>query len=95
MSLLKYYLEGCYSYILISFFKNYIFIISLSLFSNILSISAIYLSVNFWILNPNNDGKVIRLNFPELTEERRKELAKEIRKIAEEARISIRSLYLL
>lgn len=43
-------------------------------------------------LNPNNDGKVIRLNFPELTEERRKELAKEIRKIAEEARISIRSI---
>ena len=30
-------------------------------------------------LNPNNDGKVIRLNFPELTEERRKELAKDIR----------------
>ena len=43
-------------------------------------------------LNPNNDGKVIRLNFPELTEERRKDLAKEIRKIAEEARISIRSI---
>ena len=43
-------------------------------------------------LNPNNDGKVIRLNFPELTEERRKEVAKEIRKIAEEARISIRSI---
>ena len=43
-------------------------------------------------LNPNNDGKVIRLNFPELTEERRKDLAKEIRKIAEEARVSIRSI---
>ena len=43
-------------------------------------------------LNPNNDGKVIRLNFPELTEERRKELAKDIRKIAEEARVSIRSI---
>ena len=33
-------------------------------------------------LNPNNDGKVIRLNFPELTEERRRELAKDIRKMA-------------
>ena len=41
-------------------------------------------------INPNNDGKVIRLNFPELTEERRKDLVKEIRKIAEEARVSIR-----
>lgn len=43
-------------------------------------------------LNPNNDGKVIRLNFPELTEERRKELVKDIRKIAEEARVSVRSI---
>ena len=43
-------------------------------------------------LNPNNDGKVIRLNFPELTEERRKELAKDIRKMAEDARVSIRGV---
>lgn len=43
-------------------------------------------------LNPNNDGKVIRLNFPELTEERRKELVKDIKKIAEEARVSVRSI---
>ena len=43
-------------------------------------------------INPNNDGKVIRLAFPELTEERRKELAKEIRKIAEEAKVSIRAI---
>ena len=43
-------------------------------------------------LNPNNDGKVIRLNFPDLTEERRKELAKEVRKIAEEAKVGIRSI---
>ena len=43
-------------------------------------------------LNPNNDGKVIRLNFPELTEERRKELVKDIRKIAEEARVAVRSV---
>ena len=43
-------------------------------------------------LNPNNDGKVIRLNFPELTEERRKELAKEIKKTAEEAKVGIRNI---
>ena len=43
-------------------------------------------------LNPNNDGKVIRLNFPELTEERRKDLVKDIKKMAEEARVSIRSI---
>ena len=43
-------------------------------------------------LNPNNDGKVIRLNFPELTEERRKELVKDIKKIAEEARVAVRSI---
>ena len=43
-------------------------------------------------LNPNNDGKVIRLAFPELTEERRKDLAKEIRKIAEEAKVAIRAI---
>ena len=41
-------------------------------------------------INPNNDGKVIRLNFPELTEERRKEIVKEIRKIAEETRVAVR-----
>ena len=43
-------------------------------------------------LNPNNDGKVIRLAFPELTEERRKELVKEIKKIAEEAKVAVRSI---
>ena len=42
-------------------------------------------------LNPNNDGKVIRLVFPELTEERRKELVKEIKKYAEDAKVSIRN----
>ena len=41
-------------------------------------------------INPNNDGKVIRLNFPELTEERRKEIVKEIRKIAEETKVAVR-----
>ena len=43
-------------------------------------------------INPNNDGKVIRLAFPELTEERRKELVKEIQKMAEDAKVSIRSV---
>ena len=43
-------------------------------------------------INPNNDGKVIRLNFPELNEERRKELVKDVRKLAEEAKVSIRSI---
>lgn len=42
-------------------------------------------------INPNNDGKVIRLVFPELTEERRKELVKEIKKYAEEAKVAIRN----
>ena len=43
-------------------------------------------------INPNNDGKVIRLAFPELNEERRKELVKEIKKTAEDAKVSIRSI---
>ncbi|MCL2341593.1 MAG: ribosome recycling factor [Firmicutes bacterium] len=43
-------------------------------------------------INPNNDGKVIRLAFPELNEERRKELVKEIKKIAEDSKIAIRSV---
>ena len=43
-------------------------------------------------INPMNDGKVIRLTFPELTEERRKSLVKDIRKIAEEAKVAVRSI---
>lgn len=43
-------------------------------------------------INPNNDGKLIRLTFPELTEERRKEIVKDIKKLTEEAKISIRSI---
>ena len=43
-------------------------------------------------LNPNNDGKVIRLAFPELTEERRKELVKDIKKIGEDSKVSIRAI---
>lgn len=43
-------------------------------------------------INPNNDGKVIRLAFPELTEERRKELVKEIKKMGEDAKVSVRTI---
>lgn len=42
-------------------------------------------------INPNNDGKVIRLTFPELTEERRKELVKDIKKLSEEGKIAVRN----
>lgn len=43
-------------------------------------------------INPNNDGKVIRLVFPVLTEERRKELTKVVKKDGEEAKVAIRSI---
>lgn len=43
-------------------------------------------------INPSNDGSVIRLVFPELTEERRKDLAKDIRKKAEEAKVAVRNI---
>ena len=43
-------------------------------------------------LTPNNDGKVIRLIFPELTEERRKELVKDVKKRAENTKIAIRNI---
>jgi len=43
-------------------------------------------------LTPNNDGKVIRINFPALTEERRKDLGKSISKRAEEAKVVIRGV---
>ena len=43
-------------------------------------------------INPTNDGKVIRLVFPELTEERRKEFVKVASKKAEEARVAVRSI---
>jgi ribosome recycling factor len=43
-------------------------------------------------LTPNNDGNVIRLTLPELTEERRKDLVKVVRGIAEEGRISVRNV---
>lgn len=43
-------------------------------------------------INPQSDGKVIRLAFPDLTEERRKELVKEIKEIAEETKVRIRNV---
>ena len=43
-------------------------------------------------INPNNDGKVIRLVFPELYEERRKEIVKDIKNLAEEAKVAVRSI---
>ena len=43
-------------------------------------------------INPANDGKVIRLVFPELTEERRKDLVKTVRKKGEESKVAIRSI---
>lgn len=43
-------------------------------------------------INPNNDGKVIRLVFPELTEERRKELVKDVKKKGEAAKVAVRNI---
>ena len=43
-------------------------------------------------LNPNNDGKVIRLVLPELTEERRKELVKDVKKKGEAAKVAVRNV---
>ncbi len=42
-------------------------------------------------INPNNDGKVIRLAFPELNEDRRKEIVKDIKKMAEDAKVGVRA----
>jgi len=43
-------------------------------------------------INPSNDGKAIRLAFPQLTEERRKELVKQIRKYAESGKVAVRNI---
>ena len=43
-------------------------------------------------INPSNDGKIIRLIFPELTSERRKDLVKTVKKKGEEAKVAIRSI---
>ena len=42
-------------------------------------------------LNPVNDGKLLRINIPQLTEERRKELVKQVRKVTEEYRVAVRN----
>lgn len=43
-------------------------------------------------INPQNDGRIIRLVFPQLTEERRKELAKQVRKYGEDAKVAMRNI---
>ena len=43
-------------------------------------------------INPQNDGKCIRLSFPQLTEERRKELTKQVKKYGEESKVAIRNI---
>lgn len=43
-------------------------------------------------INPSNDGSVIRLTFPQLNEERRKELSKDIKKLGEDSKVAIRSI---
>ncbi len=43
-------------------------------------------------INPTNDGKIIRLVLPELTEERRKDLVKRVKKLSEEAKVAVRSI---
>lgn len=43
-------------------------------------------------ITPNNDGKIIRLNFPPLTEERRKDLVKQIHKLAENGKVAVRNI---
>ena len=43
-------------------------------------------------INPQNDGRVVRLGFPQLTEERRKELTKQVKKYAEDGKVALRNL---
>lgn len=43
-------------------------------------------------INPQNDGRIIRLSFPPLTEERRKEIVKDVRKMAEDGKVAVRNL---
>ena len=43
-------------------------------------------------INPQNDGRVIRLNFPQLTEERRRDLTKQVKKYAEDAKVAMRNI---
>jgi len=43
-------------------------------------------------INPQNDGRIIRLTFPQLTEERRRDLTKQVKKYAEEAKVAVRNI---
>lgn len=43
-------------------------------------------------INPQNDGKIIRLTFPQLTEERRKELVKQVKKYSEDGKVAVRNI---
>ena len=43
-------------------------------------------------INPQNDGRIIRLNFPQLTEERRRDLTKQVRKYGEEGKVALRNI---
>ena len=43
-------------------------------------------------INPQNDGRIIRLNFPQLTEERRKDLIKQVRKYGEDGKVAVRNI---
>ena len=43
-------------------------------------------------INPQNDGRAIRLNFPQLTEERRKEISKQVAKLGEECKVAVRNI---
>ena len=47
---------------------------------------------SYIVINPQNDGRVIRLMFPPLTEERRKEIVKDIKKTAEDSKVAVRNL---
>ena len=49
-------------------------------------------SLRYWYNNKLTDGKVIRLTFPPLTEERRKALCKDVSRIAEDSKVAIRSI---
>ena len=44
------------------------------------------------VINPQNDGRIIRLNFPQLTEERRKDLIKQVRKYGEDGKVALRNI---
>ena len=46
-------------------------------------------------INPTNDGKVLRIAFPQLTEERRREIVKQVHKLAEDSKVAVRSLSLI